>query len=71
MFQIFFYCIFNQYLTYFEEIPKLVINKINTPIKFNKSCYTTNIPDDTMLFSGKINLILSNLFELINVTYLF
>jgi len=57
MFQIFFYCIFNQYQTYFGEIPKLVVNKINTPIKFDKSCYTTNIPDDTMLFSSKINYI--------------
>ncbi|XP_022163641.1 uncharacterized protein LOC111029096 isoform X2 [Myzus persicae] len=51
VFQIFFYCVFNQYLSYFGEIPKVVVNKMNTPIEFNKFCYTTKNSDNSMLFS--------------------
>ncbi|XP_025200463.1 uncharacterized protein LOC112598268 isoform X2 [Melanaphis sacchari] len=51
VFQIFFYCIFKQYLTYFGEIPEVVENKINTPIKINKYKFTINNSDDKMLFS--------------------
>lgn len=55
MFQIFFYCIFKQYLTYFGKIPKVVENQINTPVKFDNYYYTPDNSDDTMLFSSKIN----------------
>jgi len=55
VFQIFFYCIFKQYLTYFGKIPIVVENKINTPVKFDNYYYTANNSDDTMLFSSKIN----------------
>ncbi|CAH1714893.1 unnamed protein product, partial [Aphis gossypii] len=51
VFQIFFYCIFKQYLTYFGKIPIVVKNKINTPVKFDNYYYTANNSDDTMLFS--------------------
>jgi len=55
VFQILFYCIFKQYLTYFDKIPIVVENKINTPVKFDNYYYTVNNSDDTMLFSSKIN----------------
>lgn len=54
--QILYFCIFNQYLTYFGEIPKIVMDKIYTPIQINKHWNLNDNLQDTLLFSSNFNI---------------
>lgn len=52
--QIFFYCIFDRYLTCFGEIPKAVMDKVHTPIKIKKyGNFSNNRDGIIMLYSSK------------------
>lgn len=51
--QILVYCIFDQYLTSFCEIPKVVIDKICIPFKIEKLWNSNKKYDDALLFSSK------------------
>lgn len=50
--QIFFFCIFNQYLTQFGKIPKVVMDKLYTPIQINKYWNSNDNLCDSVLFSS-------------------
>lgn len=42
---IFFHCIFNKYLINYGELPKIVLDKIYTPIKMKKYCSNNSYND--------------------------
>lgn len=51
--KILFYCIFNQYLSNFNEIPKVIMDKICISIKINEYWKSNNNHSDTMLLSSE------------------
>lgn len=53
--KILFFCIFDKYLIHFGEIPKVVMDKIYTPVKINKYQHFSNNLYDTVLFESKIS----------------
>lgn len=59
--QTFFFCIFNQYLTQFDEIPQVVMDKLYTPIKINKKQNSNDNLYNTMLFSSNYKIVLFSL----------
>lgn len=47
------YCIFDQYLTRFGKLPKLVVDKIHTSIKIKKYWNSSNNCNEELLCSSK------------------